>query len=279
MVEFRSDSRPASNVLLGPDDPQVVIVTNPGGDSPLLLIGDHAGREIPKNLHRLGLPDEELERHIAWDIGVAALGEMLADRLDAVFIRQAYSRLVIDCNRRLDAEGSIAEVSDGAEVPGNRGLSPAEAQARQAEIYRPYQEAIGREIDRRAREGRPPVLVSLHSFTPTMDGFVRPWRLGVLHRDDSLMSDHMLALAREALGEEAGDNQPYRMDTVDNTVPLHADGHGLDYLELELRQDWIGTEAGLAQAAALLARLLPKALQCGTGRRPSAALSLSRQMT
>jgi predicted N-formylglutamate amidohydrolase len=218
------------------------------------------------SLRRLGLEEAELERHIACDIGIEPLGVALAGALDACFIRQAYSRLVIDCNRRPGAEGSIAEVSDGAPIPGNRGLSPQEIAARQMQIYQPYQDAIAAELDRRARAGVQTLFVSLHSFTPVMAGFARPWKAGVLHRDDSRLSHHMLRLLRRELDDAAGDNQPYRLDVIDNTVPLHADPRGLDYLEIELRQDWIGEPEGRAEAVALLARLLPEALEAGCGR-------------
>lgn len=247
--------------LLGIDDGPPAIVTNPGGRSPLLLLGDHAGRAIPRRLGDLGLDAAGLEAHIAWDIGVAALGDRLAQALDACFIRQAYSRLVIDCNRRPGSAGSIVEVSDGVVVPGNRGLSADEVAARHREVYQPYQDAIADELDRRARAGEPGTLISLHSFTPVMDGLARPWRIGVLHRGDSALSDRMVTLLRRELGDAAGDNQPYTMDDIDNTVPLHADPRGLDYLELEVRQDLIADREGAAAEAARLARLLQEALQ------------------
>jgi predicted N-formylglutamate amidohydrolase len=255
--EFGADSSPETKDLLGRDDPSPTIVTNRGGGSPFLLIGDHAGRLIPTRLDGLGLDPAALDLHIAWDIGVAGLGEELARRLDACFLRQAYSRLVIDCNRRPGAEASIPTISDGVVIPGNEGLGPAEIAARQAEIYQPYQDAIAAELDRRA--GRRTLLISLHSFTPVFQGFVRPWRVGVLHRGDSALSAGMLAVLQRELGEAAGDNEPYRMDETDNTVPLHADGRGLDYLELEVRQDLIVDLAGQAAMAAVIAPLLLEA--------------------
>ncbi|WP_421932438.1 N-formylglutamate amidohydrolase [Phenylobacterium sp.] len=235
-------------------------VTIPGGACPLLLIGDHAGRAIPRSLGRLGLTASDLDGHIAWDIGVAGLGERLAVRLDAPFVAQAYSRLVIDCNRKPGAPAAIPEVSDGVAIPGNVGLTPEAVSARRGEIYQPYQDAIAEALDRRARQGRPTLLVSLHSFTPVMQGQARPWRMGVLHRDDSRFSRQVLDLLGRELGDEAGDNQPYRMDETDNTVPLHADPRGLDYLELEVRQDLIAGPAGQDLVADLLARLLTEAL-------------------
>ncbi len=249
-----------SNRLLGPSDPSPAIVTNPGGSSPFLLLGDHAGRLIPERLGDLGLPAEAHLRHIAWDIGVAGLGERLAVALDAPFIRQAYSRLVIDCNRVPGAADSTPEVSDGQTIPGNLGLSAADLAARRDEIYAPYQARISEALDERRRLGRPTLLVSLHSFTPIFQGFVRPWRFGVLHRGDSAFSSRVLAVLRKALGEQAGDNQPYSMDQIDNTIPLHADARGLDYLELETRQDLIADAAGQDEIAAAVAALLREAL-------------------
>ena len=243
------------------DDPSPVYVTNPGGACPLLLIGDHAGRAIPRRLDGLGLTPADMDTHIAWDIGVAGLGERLADRLDACFIRQTYSRLVIDCNRRPGAPAAMPEFSDGVTIPGNLGLDAETQAARRAEIYQPYQDAIAAELDRRA--GRPTILVSLHSFTPVMQGFVRPWRMGVLHRNDSVFSNRVLALLQGELGDAAGDNEPYRMDETDNTVPLHADPRGLDYLELEVRQDLIAEAGGQDEIADLLARLLLAAIRPG----------------
>lgn len=144
------------------------------GRSPFLLIGDHAGRAIPGGLADLGLGGDDLLRHIAWDIGVHGLGSMLAERLDAVFIRQNYSRLVIDCNRDPSSAEAIPLVSDETPIPGNCGLSEGDRQARVAQIHVPYQAAIAAEIAARAAAGMPTVLVSLHSFTPVMAGVPRP---------------------------------------------------------------------------------------------------------
>lgn len=249
-----------SNRLLSLGDPSPVVVSNPGGSSPLLLVGDHAGRLIPEALGDLGLSADALERHIAWDIGVAGLGDLLAEALDACFIRQTYSRLVIDCNRRFDDPSSIAEISDLTPVPGNQGLGPAGAKARQDEIYRPYSDAIAAALDARRANGRQTFLFMLHSFTPVFQGFVRPWRYGVIHRPGSALSAAVLALLQRDFGEAAGDNLPYAMDGVDNTVEVHAFSRGLDYLELEVRQDLIADAAGQAEQAAILAPLLREAM-------------------
>jgi predicted N-formylglutamate amidohydrolase len=248
-----------SKRLLVAGDPSPAVVENPGGSSPFLLIGDHAGRAIPAALDGLGVPAAEMERHIAWDIGVAGMGAKLALALDACFIRQAYSRLVIDCNRMADASDLVPEISDGTVISGNIGLSEDDIAVRVSEIAQPYQDAIAAELGRRAAAGRIGPLVSLHSFTPVMRGIARPWRIGVLHRNDSELSRRMLILLRAELGDEVGDNQPYRMDGTDNTVPLHVDPRGLDYVELEVRQDLIADDVGQAWAAELIGRMLTRA--------------------
>ena len=142
MAKLGNDLAGASSGLLVAGDPEPVIAANLGGVSPLVLLGDHAGRAIPARLGDLGLTDAQLDRHIAWDIGVAGLGLALAARLDAIFIRQSYSRLVIDCNRGPGRPGSIAAISDETIVPGNQDLTPGDAAAREAAIFRPYHARI-----------------------------------------------------------------------------------------------------------------------------------------
>jgi predicted N-formylglutamate amidohydrolase len=255
------DSAGGSTRPVTADEASPWIALNPGADSPFLLLGDHAGRLIPQRLTELGLNDAERLRHIAWDIGVAGLGERLSALLGATFIRQRYSRLVIDCNRDPARADAIPEVSDGTLIPGNLDLAAPERLARISEIAAPYHGAIADELDARAARGLTTTLISLHSFTPSMDGFDRPWRFGVLHADNSPYSRAALAHLREDFGEAlVGDNQPYKMDEVDFTIPHHAGGRGLDYLELEVRQDLLAEPAGQDAIAAVVARLLPAAL-------------------
>lgn len=243
----------------GEDD--AAIVVNLGAQSPFLLLGDHAGRGIPSRLQDLGLREPDLSRHIAWDIGVAALGARLAEKLDAPFIAQRWSRLVIDCNRDPGRADSIPEASDGSTIPGNLGLTGDERAARVAQVFAPYHARITRELDARAARNLPTVVVALHSFTPVMAGFARPWLFGILHLGASPFSDAVLAgLRAEPDAPVVGDNEPYRMDEVDYTIPHHAIGRGLDYVELEVRQDLLADAAGQAAVAERLARVLPAAL-------------------
>ncbi|WP_404481867.1 N-formylglutamate amidohydrolase [Novosphingobium sp. BL-52-GroH] len=248
--------------LLGPDDPAPFGMFNAAGSSPFLLIGDHAGHAIPRRLGGLGLAPVDMERHIAIDIGVLGLGKALARRLDAPFVHQAYSRLVIDCNRDPARPDAIPEVSDGTRIAGNEGLENTDRKSRIEAIHRPYHAAIAAELEARHAAGRDTVLVSLHSFTPVMDGIARPWHAGILHWTGRTDFAHAFreALRGEA-GPDVGDNVPYAMDDTDYTVPLHAIARNLRYVEIEVRQDLIGG----AQGQALWARRLGRAALAATG--------------
>lgn len=242
--------------LLRQGDPHPVARTGADG-SRFLLIGDHAGVAVPAALDGLRLPEAERLRHIGWDIGIAGLGERLARRLGAVFLAQAYSRLVIDCNRPPDSQLAMPEVSDGTVVPGNAGLSEAERAARIGAIHAPYQAAIGEALD---GMGDDAILIALHSFTPVFGGQARPWTCGVLHLADSPFAFAVLARLRAEAGLIVGDNEPYRMEGTDYTVPFHVRARGIQYAEIEVRQDLIADAAGQDEWAERLDRVLRAAL-------------------
>jgi predicted N-formylglutamate amidohydrolase len=246
--------------LLASRDAQPVGVTNPQGRSLFLLLGDHAGNRVPERLGQLGLPDADLQRHIALDLGVSQLGARLAASLDAPFVEQRYSRLVIDCNRALGSAGSIAANSDGTDVPGNAGLTQAQGEERAREIFVPYHDAITELLTRREQQGAMSIIVSLHSFTPRMDGVARPWQVGVLHGGgDGRFARAMLAALQAHGALVIGDNEPYRMDETDYTVPAHAFASARPYVEIEVRQDELATEARLEAIAGILQQSLNQA--------------------
>src|ERR1700742_1811881 len=145
------DSADDTSLLLGTADVPPVHEDNAGGRSPFLLTSDHYGRLIPRVLGDLGLPEAELSRHIAWDIGIAGVAEALAKHLDAHLIAQRYSRLVIDCNRPPSAPSSIPRISEATAVPGNEGLSAEARDARRREIFDPYHCRIAEVIEARLR--------------------------------------------------------------------------------------------------------------------------------
>src|SRR5271167_4362564 len=161
--------------LLAADEPAPVTLTNAAGRSPFLLVADHAGNAMPRALGRLGLAEAECQRHIAWDIGIAGVGRILADALGAMLIQQNYSRLVIDCNRPPGSPASIPDISELTPIPGNAALSEAAKTARAREIFWPYHRRIESELELRRQSGRPAALIALHSFTPAFKGVERTW--------------------------------------------------------------------------------------------------------
>ncbi len=258
----RSKAPGAPSRLLGANDPPPVEIINQWGRSPFLLVADHCGKRIPHALGTLGLRVADQERHIAWDIGTASLGECLANTLDAVFLRQPYSRLVIDCNRDPDAMDAIPATSDETIIARNQLLSPEDRAARVSEIHEPYHRAIAAEICRRSQTGLSTLLVSLHSFTPVMAGFVRPWQIGVLHDGaNDAMALRLLAWLRAQKRWVVGDNEPYRMDSTDYTVPRHAFAAGLGYVEIEVSQRELRAESGWRAWCDALTQGLPMAIR------------------
>ncbi len=246
--------------LLAPDEPHPVETLHPEGTSDLFLIADHAGRRIPAALGTLGLDETERGRHIAWDIGIAGVTRRLADRLDAQTVMQRYSRLVIDCNRPFGADSSIPRVSETTVIAGNAAVDEAAADQRRREIFMPYHATITAWLDARLAAGRRTVLIAMHSFTPTYMGVARPWHIGLLHNRDQRLARPLLALLRAEGDLMVGDNEPYQAtDESDYAIPVHGERRGLVHVGIEIRQDLISTEAGQAEWAIRLARLLPQA--------------------
>ena len=224
----------------------------PGADTTMLLIADHASAHVPEGID-LDVPETLMREHVAIDIGVAPLGRALAEALGCPAMLAAVSRLVIDLNREEAAPGLIPETSDGHLIPGNAGLSPAARLERIDRFWRPYHRHIGDLI------ATAPVklLISLHSFTPMLrqGGAPRPWEIGILYNQDERAARIALPLL-EAAGIVAGDNLPYSGKLLNATMNAHGEANGIPYLGLEVRQDLIDTDAGVARWSARLAPIV-----------------------
>jgi predicted N-formylglutamate amidohydrolase len=246
----------APDLRLGDDDVPPVLEHNADGASAFLFACDHFGRRIPHALANLGLPDSELTRHIAWDIGIAGVATTLAGMLNAHLVAQRYSRLVIDCNRPPEAPSAIPMISDATTVPGNEGLTREAAEARRRLIFEPYHSRLDEVITQRQRDGRRTILVALHSFTPVYAGIVRPWHVGTLYQHDHRLPPLLLKHLRAEGDLVVGDNEPYAVsDATDYTIPVHGERRGLITGGIEIRQDLIEDEAGQQQWAERLARI------------------------
>ena len=248
--------------LLDKCEPPAVVSQRESGLSPFVFLCDHSGRRIPARLNDLNMSQDDLKRHIAWDIGIEGVGRALSSYFDACLIMQPYSRLVIDCNRRPGSETSILAVSDGTKIPGNQKLSAEDAAVRVREIFDPYHRKISSHLDGRRNAGRPTILISLHSFTPVYADIPRPWHAGVLYNRNPDLSLAMFKLLDAEGDIVVGNNEPYSVtDETDYSIPVHGEQRGLPHLTLEIRQDLLDNKAGQTAWAARLARLLPLALE------------------
>ncbi len=245
--------------LLGPNDPEPVELLNAESRSPILLICEHGGKAVPEQLGDLGLRPGDIDKHVGWDIGAAAVARRMARALEAPLVLQRYSRLVTDCNRPPEAPDAMPEVSDGIEVPGNRDLTTAERRARELEIFRPYHAEVDRLFERHPRKA----IFAIHSFTPVFGGVQRAWDIGFLFRHDDETSPRLA----EALGREAPDliiglNQPYQIeDDSDWFVPCHGEARGVAHSLIEIRNDLISGEAGQRLWADRLTRIITQFME------------------
>jgi predicted N-formylglutamate amidohydrolase len=245
-------------MVLTADDPPPVRVLREDGTSDFFLTADHAGRAIPKILGQLGVSDAEMERHIAWDIGIATVTERMSAALDATAVLQTYSRLVIDCNRDPSWPTAMPEISEHTPIPGNVNLSATDKAARVAAIFAPYHDRIGGLLD--ARAGRRTVLIAMHSFTPSFKGESRAMHVGMLYNKDPRLALILLDLLRQEGDLVVGDNAPYAItENSDYGVPTHGEKRGLAHVEIEIRQDLIVSAEGQRAWADRFVRLLKAA--------------------
>jgi predicted N-formylglutamate amidohydrolase len=250
-------SRADDAAVLAADEPAPFLELSRQGNSPFVIVVDHASARIPRSLADLGLPIGELKRHIAWDIGALAVARRVAVTLDAALIAQNYSRLVIDCNRDPQVESSIPISSESTVIPGNADLSDAQRTARRRDIFEPYHQRIRERLNAREAARRPTVLVALHSMTNIYLGMRREMHAAILYNRDRRFAQLMLENLRLDGGLHIADNEPYFVsDATDYTIPRHGEARGLPHVEIELRQDLVREEAGQVEWAERMSRAL-----------------------
>lgn len=236
-----------------------VRVTNRDGAGVYVLTCDHASNFLPPEFGTLGLPQSELERHIAWDPGALPVASKMAAALDATLIETCISRLVLDCNRPLDAPDLVPVVSEETVIPGNEGLSPQQRKERIARCWRPFHNTIDEVIEERLSRGLETRLVSVHSYTPVYKGTARPWQIGIIHDEDTRLSRPLIRSLEGVVGVNVAANQPYSpADRVYFTLEHHARTRNLPCAMIEIRNDELADEDGQRKWAELLASLLGK---------------------
>jgi predicted N-formylglutamate amidohydrolase len=247
--------------ILSVEEGDPVALENAIARGPVILVCEHASRVLPKSLGTLGLSEEALASHIAWDPGALAVSRLIAKSLDATLLHQRFSRLVYDCNRPPESPAAMPEKSEVFDVPGNAGLDQAARDARTEALYLPFRDTLSRLVTARIAEGRPPVIVTMHSFTPVYFGKQRDVEIGILHDADTRLADAMLTEAAADRRYDARRNEPYGPeDGVTHTLREHGLSNGLANVMIEVRNDLIRDEAGQEVVAGYLAGLLGKSL-------------------
>ena len=227
----------------------------------LVVICDHASNAIPPDLEDLGLAAPDLQRHIAWDIGAARVAELLAARFKVPAMFAGVSRLVIDCNRDPGDAASIPPAVDKTPIPGNAHLTVWQRTERMSRWFLPYHKGVEAMMGSALATARDPVLLSVHSMTPELNGELRTWPISLSSHEDKRLSNPMLAALRKRMGMLVGDNQPYGLDPAeDYSVPVHAMRRGLRHLQVEFRQDLIANDPGAAKWAKVFGDALAEVL-------------------
>ncbi|MGB3146916.1 MAG: N-formylglutamate amidohydrolase [Paracoccaceae bacterium] len=239
----------------------IAVTENASGESDVLLVCEHASNHLPPAFGTLGLSAAARQAHIAWDPGALGLSRALVNRLDCALIHATVSRLVYDLNRPPHATGAMPAKSEVFDIPGNANLGPAERLARTESIYLPFHAHLHAEIARRMAIGRPPTLITIHSFTPVYFGQTRAVEFGVIHDADPTLANHIVAAAQAMTALKTALNAPYSaQDGVTHTLRLQATPYGLANVMLEIRNDLLATPEAEADMADRLAPVLQSAL-------------------
>tara|TARA_B110000008_G_scaffold10295_1_gene9894 strand:+ start:40 stop:819 length:780 start_codon:yes stop_codon:yes gene_type:complete len=217
---------------------------NEDKESNFLIICDHASNRIPGKYKNLGLNEEILTTHIAYDLGVKEIVTDLSKRLKCPLVMSDFSRLLIDTNRGIDDPTLIMKVSDGKIIEGNKNISflnnCKEKKKRINNYYNVYHNKISEIIDRSLKKNIFPAIVSIHSFTPLFGGNKRSTELGILWDSDNRLPDIFFSYFNKNYKDIIiGNNKPYTGRMKNDTLYRHGTKQGLANILIEIRQDLI----------------------------------------
>lgn len=236
-------------------------VLHPKSREGVVILCDHATNHIPEGYENLGLEANILESHIGWDIGAADVARCMSFMMNVPAVFAPTSRLLIDCNRSPDSGSLVPAISDGAMVPANQQLSDSNIKNRKTAYYDPFHNACAEIVSDHIDEGYNPLVIGLHSFTPTMDGFERPWQIGFMWDEDPRLAQAMIGLIERETDLVVGINEPYSGKELYHTMQRHGADHGLPQTVIEIRSDLITEGEGMIrQWAALLADCLDECM-------------------
>ncbi len=237
---------------------------NAGAKSNVLVLCDHASNHVPPcvNGGSLGISEANMNRHIAFDIGARETALLIAEALNAPMLASRFSRLVIDPNRGEDDPTILMKIYDHTIIEGNRHADTAEKQRRIEAFHRPYHAAIDEALAQITARGETPIMISIHSYTPQLNGRPkRPWHIGVLWDDDARIPVPLLEKLSANREITVGNNEPYSGELRGDTMYFHATKNNYPHVLIELRHDLIDTPEGHAKWAAILAKPLKEIIK------------------
>ncbi|MEZ4318863.1 MAG: N-formylglutamate amidohydrolase [Myxococcota bacterium] len=231
------------------------VIVSGSGVSPVILCCEHASNALPEGLE-WGADAWLSEDHWAWDPGAALVTRDLVEAFGSRAVLSRVSRLVIDTNRPLYSQTLFRDVADGRPVHLNTGLPDLARGQRVLDWWEPYHQAL----DALCGAAPAQVLLSVHSFTPVYEGQVRDVELGVLFESaDDLAAEVMRALAPSGLVIRA--NEPWSgKGGMMFSCYKHAREHGLEALEIEMRQDLLADPVKRAHISRHLERAMREVL-------------------
>lgn len=239
---------------------QTFSVVNSAGKSQVLLVCEHASNHIPDTYNGLGLSEDVRTSHIAWDPGAYEVAHLMAEQLDAVLLQQNVSRLVYDCNRPPEVLSSVPSRSEVFEVPGNKALTQKERDDRANRFYFPFKTALTAQLDAYYDKKLSPILVTIHTFTPTYFGKKRDVEIGILHDVDARFANVVSGALKAHSKMNVLENEPYGpIDGVTHTLAEHALPRDIYNVMIEIRNDLVATPEGQAKIAKLLCEAIEDA--------------------
>lgn len=208
----------------------------------LLYTCEHASNRVPAPWRLRPSDRRLLAMHWGYDLGARTLTLELARRSAGAAVLTRFSRLLVDPNRDPADPTAVLRTCDDGAPTFNRAPDVA---ARIARFHAPFHAAV----DASLRRARPRFLCSVHTFTPVFRGQARPMEVGVLFDRHDDLAERLLRALRD-VGLRAEANAPYSgKEGLIYSANRHGTGHDVPYLELEVRQDVVGSDRRARRAA------------------------------
>jgi len=201
----------------------------------LILTCEHASKNIPEQYRQYFTnASDDLASHKGWDIGAGKVFDVLAEKFSCFAIKGEYSRLLIELNRSLKAKDLFSVYS--------KQLSDIEKEALIQNYYQPYIDAVQQQIKLGLSQGETVLHLSIHSFTPKLNGEVRNCDIGLLYDSRRSTEKKFCADLQKAILQYAPDY------IIRKNYPYRGDADGLTTMCRKLfPENYIGTEIEINQ--------------------------------